>query len=108
MSSRGVDEAIERIARDNDFAREVLAEPDRALGPFDLTSDERSSVADALRRDVDAAFGEVTGFMPTAVELGSVQLNNLIQVARFQGTFDRAAEQLVLLEMRGQPGGTAS
>ena len=100
MSSAGIDQAIERIAADPEFATSVLTDR-RALEPFDLTDDERTSVVDALASDLEAAGYEVQAFMPVGgfINWGDVQLNHTSALGQFQGNFDRSQNALVLLEM---------
>ena len=99
MSSAGIDQAIERIAADPDFATSVLSDQS-ALESFDLTDDERTTVVEALAADLEAAGYEVQAFMPVAgfINWGDVQLNNTSALGQFQGNFDRSQNALVILE----------
>ncbi|HXX89215.1 MAG TPA: hypothetical protein VEI83_03195 [Acidimicrobiales bacterium] len=101
MSAKGIDEAIERIATEPEFAGSVLADPAGALESYDLTDDERTSIGDALAADVEAAGYEVQGFSFAlgSIDWGSVQLHNTAALGQFQGTFDRSQNAIVLLEL---------
>jgi len=100
MSSEGIDQAIERIAADPDFATSVLCDRS-ALQSFDLTDEERTTVVDALASDLEAAGYEVQPFALDAMSInwGDVQLNNTSALGGFQGNFDRSQNALVLLEL---------
>jgi len=84
MSAAGVDEAVERIRADHELAAAAVADGPDALGAFDLTDDEAGAVIDALRQDVEAALGEVSGF--DLAPFGSIPLTNLIGVGRQFGS----------------------
>lgn len=99
MSSAGIDQAIERIAADPDFATSVLSDRS-ALESFDLSKDERTWIVDALAADLEAAGYEVQPFMAGgfSINWGDVQLNNTSALGQFQGNFDRSQNALVILE----------
>jgi hypothetical protein len=55
----GLDEVLQRVAMDSDFAAWVVEDPKAALAPYDLTTDEIRLLAsrlDAERNDVGAGF----------------------------------------------------
>jgi hypothetical protein len=99
MSSAGIDQAIERIAADPQFATTVLSDRS-ALQSFELTDEERTSVVEALASDLEAAGYEVQpfGLESMSINWGDVQLNNTSALGRFPGTFDRSQNAAVLLE----------
>jgi len=100
MSSAGIDQAIERIAADPEFATSVVSDRS-ALEPFDLSDDERTSIIDALASDLEAAGFEVQpfGLGSMSINWGDVQLNHTSALGQLQGNFDRSQNALVLLEM---------
>ena len=83
MSRSGVDQAVETIRDDKELAQRVFVDGAPALSAFDLSEDECGAIVDALRRDVEEAPGEVSGF---AVDMFvPAALNNLMGVGRSFG-----------------------
>jgi len=78
-----VDQAVETIRDDKELAQRVFGEGAPALSSFDLSDEERSAIVGALRKDVEEAHGEVSGF---AVDMFMpASLNNLMDVGRSLG-----------------------
>jgi hypothetical protein len=82
MSRASVDQAVDWIQDDRELAERVASEGSPALAQFDLDDEEQQAIVDALRRDLQEAGGEVSGFaqvdfMPS--------LGNLIGVGRSFG-----------------------
>ena len=83
MSRSGVDQAVETIRDDVELAQRVFVDGTPALSSFDLSDEECGAIVDALRRDVEEAQGEVSGF---AVDMfAPAALNNLMGVGRSFG-----------------------
>ena len=84
MSRSGVDQAVETIRDDKELAQRVFAE--RRAGAVVLRPQRRgvrSAIVGALRKDVEEAQGEVSGF---AVDMFTpAGLNNLMDVGRSFG-----------------------
>ena len=83
MSRAGVDQAVEGISEDKDLAERVLGDGASALTSFDLSDEEQMAIVAALRRDVEEAGGEVSGF--AQVDFFAVSPNNLMAVGRSFG-----------------------
>jgi hypothetical protein len=94
MSRQGVDEAIERICSDEQFALAVLGDGEAAFGDAELTPEERTEIVEALRADIDDITGDVQGFivMPSGHPLANVALPSLTQFAVAGGTFQRGSQ----------------
>jgi len=105
VSANGIDEAIERIAAEPEFAGAVLADPAGALASYDLTDDERTSIGDALAADVEAAGYEVQGFALSlgGLDWGAVQLHNTTALGNLEGSFDRSQNPLIGYELHDGP-----
>jgi hypothetical protein len=99
MSNVGVEIAVEQIRSDRALAESVAAEGAPALSSFDLTEHEAAELADALRADVEAALGEVSGF--AMAPFGSIPLPTLVATGRRLGV-DVNAPVAPWIE-RGQP-----
>jgi hypothetical protein len=83
MSRAGVDQAVETIRDDKELAQRVFGDGASALSSFDLSDEECGAIVGALRKDVEEAQGEVSGF---AVDMFMpASLNNLMDVTRSYG-----------------------
>ena len=83
MSRAGVDQAVDTIRGDKELAQRVCTDGAPALSSFDLSDEESGAIVGALRKDIEEAPGEVSGyavdmFMPAG-------LNNLMDVGRSFG-----------------------
>jgi len=100
MSRAGVDEAVEGIREDKGLAQKVFSEGASALATFDLSGDEQTAIVDALRRDVEEAGEEVSGF---SISWG-FGLDNVIGVGRNLGggeSTDSGHEQWIEMDTPG-------
>lgn len=72
MSRTAMNEILDRSMLDEDFRREILADPDGALAGYDLTDAERAALS---RRDADEAT-KLAGRSPVAA-IVVVNISNL-------------------------------
>jgi hypothetical protein len=103
MSQQGVDATVERLCTEPALVRAVVRDGEPALAEgFDLTPEEKARIVAAVRADVEAAVGDVEGFllpavMPGAGQGGQGMLVPAVHVAglvSFDAGFDRKSSSL--------------
>ena len=97
MSRSGVDQAVETIHDDKELAQRVFAnEPRPALSSFDLNDEECGAIVDALRKDVEEAQGEVSGFASRRVRARRPEQPDGRRLVPFARRRLRAGNRLVI------------